>query len=329
MATTLTAAHIGQLLTGLDEPTYHRGLVDGEESLSHSGMKVLLGATPFHFRHQVDHPEDRQPKKSFDLGSAAHSYQLFGKAVDIAEIRRGAPTDQFPFGDGPAYDDFRTKDAQTKRDLAYAQDLIPILAKDVARIQRMVEALRRHDLAAELLAPDSGTPEVSAFARDPDTGVLLRARIDWLRHDHRIVDFKTAGRLANPEAFARTALDYGYYLQDPTYRHVTGLCGWEATSFDFVIQETAPPYAVCVVHLGEASLELGRRRMRQAIDIYAEAATAGRWPSWPAASIEVDLPYWALRDLDATDSSRTGTDEDPIDHSGIFTFLDSINTQHP
>ncbi|PZQ53188.1 MAG: hypothetical protein DI570_24265 [Phenylobacterium zucineum] len=315
-------AELGRLLARVPEALYHRGLVDGEESLSHSGMKTLLGRTPAHFRREVDHPEDRAQKKAFDLGSAAHAY-ILGSDAGIAEIRRGAPTDEHPFGTGEPYDDFRTKDAQTKRDEAYALDLIPILAKDVARVEAMVAALHEHPTALDLLT--DGTPEVSAFARDPETKVILRARFDWLRRDNLLVDYKT-GVTADPAAFSRRALDYGYYLQDPTYRHVLRLCGVEPAGFEFVLQETTPPYAVAVVHLEPATRQLGELRMRQAIALFAECQTAGVWPGYPAESVGVDVPWWALRDLDdAARAAATGEDGEEPDHSGIFEFLDSIN----
>ena len=308
------------LTAGVPEALYHRGIVDGEPSLSHSGMKTLLGRTPLHYRHEVDHPEDRVEKRSFDLGSAAHAY-ILGSDAGIAEIRMGAPTDEHPYGSGPAYDSYRTKDAQTKRDRAYAEDLTPILARDVSRVQAMVQALRSHARAAELLEAGSGIPEVSGFARDPESGVLLRARFDWLRHDGIAVDYKSAGRTADPATFGRLAWDYGYFLQDPTYRHVAALCDASISEFHFVIQETSPPFAVSVTHLGPATLELGRRRMREAITRFSECVAAGVWPGYPDASVEVDVPYWALRDLETV----PGDDDEAVIDSAALQLLESLN----
>ncbi len=321
----MTAALKLGMTAGVPEDLYHQGIVDGESSLSHSGMKTLLGKTPFHFRHEVLHPEDRVQKKSFDLGSAAHAYVLGAGAEQIAEIRKGG-NDAHPFGTGEPYDDFRTKDAQTKRDLAYAMNLTPILAKDVERVHAMVAELRRHPLASELLAPGSGTPEVSAFVRDPESGVLLRARFDWLRNDNRAIDFKTVGRLADPRSFSKAAFEYGYFLQDPTYRHVAALCDYSIEEFHFVLQETTPPYAVSVCHLGPATLELGRLKMRQAIALYAACVAAGEWPAYSQESVEVDVPFWALRELDAV--AAVDSDDDSPDSAvagDVLAFLDSLN----
>ena len=301
------------LTAGVPERLYHRGVVDGEESLSQSGMKTLLSATPQHFWHAIHHPEDRKQKKEFDLGSCVHS-RVLGVDSGIVEIRRG-PDRHSRYGDGAPYESFRTRDAQEKRDYAYAEGLTPILAKDVQRADRMEQVLRRHGLASELLDPDAGVPEVTAIARDPESGVLLRGRFDFLRHDQRAVDLKTVGRVAGagPAVFSRSGYDYGYYLQAATYLHIAALCGVELTRFDFVVQEVVPPYAVSVVHFGAASLQLGRLRMRQAIDLYAECAAAGDWPGWPDASVEIDVPFWALRDLETSTTEVEGT---PLRRSG-------------
>ena len=306
------------------EQLYHRGVVDGEPSLSHSGMKTLLGKSPTHFRREVDHPEDREQKKYFDLGSAVHAYVLGAGQELIAEIRRGPATPKHPFGAGEPYDDFRTKDCQAKRDDAYSRGLVPILAKDIDRVHTMVAALRRHRLAGDLLHPGSGIPEVSAFARDPESGVLLRARFDWLRHDGTMVDFKTTSKLANPAAVSRSLYDLGYYLQAATYDHVARLCGLELTGFEFVMQETSQPYAPSVFHVGPASLELGRLRMRKAIDLYAACVASGEWPGYPDESVEVDVPFWALRELDAALPSTDDDTDDQVD-SAALQLLDHLN----
>lgn len=320
------------LTAGVPEALYHRGIVGGEPSLSHSGMKTILGKTLAHFRREVDHPEDRVQKKEFDLGSAAHAYVLgAAHSSGLAEIRQGPVSDAHPFGGGAPHDSYRTKDAQLKRDAAYAADLVPILAKDISRVEAMVAALRRHSLAGELLAPDSGIPELSAVARDPDTGVLLRARFDWWRHDGTAVDFKTISRTsAAPARFGRTGLDNGYYLQAATYIFIAELCGVPLAGFEFVVQETTPPYAASVVHFGPASLELGRRHMRQAINAYAAARDDGVWPGWPEESVEVDVPLWALREA-GIDTYSTSSDElsggSTTDVSGLLDDLERILTE--
>jgi hypothetical protein len=291
------------LYPNLDEGIYHGGLVAGEPSLSHSGMKTLLNRTASRFRWEIDNRELAETKKEYDVGSAVHTLVLGAgpELVDVGEaIWSGAK----------------------KAEVAAIREagLIPLKTRDYQRAHAMAAAVARHPSAAALLA--DGAPEVSAFVRDPDTGVMLRARFDWLRADGRLVDFKTAAD-ANPAHFDSRALRFGYYLQDPTYQRVAEWCGVDVAGFEFVLVDDDPPYDVAVCHLGTASRELGWLHARHAIDLFAECMTTGVWPGYPAESVEVELPGWALRELDYATEPHL---EDDAPDGDIFAFLDSINT---
>ena len=288
---------------GLDEATYHRGIVAGEPSLSHSGMKALLAKTASKFKWENDHHEEPN-RDDFDLGSATHTLVL------------GVGPEPYDMG----VTDWRKPAVRAERERVKAAGLMPLKSQDYAKAHAMARSVLNHQRAAELLR--DGSPEVSMFARDPDSNVMLRARLDWLRDDGRIVDFKTAAD-ANPAHFGRRALDFGYYIQDPTYRHIAEQCGIDVDGFEFVLVESEPPYDVSVCHLGPASKELGWMHAQQAIELFAECMTTGAWPGYPAESVEVDLPYWALRDIDLRNQSES--DENPGINAGIFEFLDSIN----
>ena len=313
------------LTAGVPEQLYHRGIVHGEPSLSHSGMKTLLGKSPAHFRHEIDHPEDREQKPEFDLGSAAHAYHLGTQKATLAEIRKKATEhDHSPYGRGPLVDAFLTNDAKKKRDLAYSEGLTPVKSGQLAQVAAMQAALSRNKEATRLLAQGQGTPEVSGVARDPESGVLLRARFDYLRHDRIGVDYKTVAKLASPRSWGRTSFDFSYYLQHAVYEYVAALCDEPLAGFEFVVQEKTPPYAVSVMHFGPLSVELGRLRMRQAIDLYAACVASGEWPGYPDESVEVDVPFWALRELDAALPSTDDDTDDQVD-SAALQLLDHLN----
>lgn len=287
----------------LDEAAYHRGIVAGEPSLSHSGMKALLKGTASKFKWEIDHHEEPN-RDDFNLGSATHTLVL------------GVGPEPYDMG----ITDWRKPAVRAERERVREAGLMPLKSQDFAKAHAMARSVLNHQRAAELLR--DGRPEVSMFARDPDTHVMLRVRLDWLRDDGRIVDFKTAAD-ANPAHFGKRALDFGYYIQDPVYSHVTGLCGIDVDGFEFVLVEPEPPYDVSVCHLGPASKELGWMHAQQAIELFAECMTTGVWPGYPAESIEVDLPYWSLRDIDLLEQSES--EERASASAGIFEFLDSIN----
>src|SRR5699024_511784 len=107
--------------------------------------------------------------------------------------------------------DWRSKAAREARDEANAAGKIPALMTDMGIAAAMRDAVFANSVARTLLF--RGKAEVSMYATDPDTGVKMRSRPDWLPHGEGrpvIVDYKTT-RDANPnrDAFRNSAFAYG------------------------------------------------------------------------------------------------------------------------
>lgn len=242
-------------------------------SLSVSGAKVLLKA-PALYRWQLDHPVHRDV---FDLGAATHA-ELLGVGCQIELVDA---------------DSWRTKAAQEAREQARMKGRTPLLATDYCQVQAMVEAVRGHALAGRLLA--NGAPEVSAYGVDEETGVMRRARIDWLG-DRVLVDVKTAAS-ADPEEFIRAAVNYGYDMQAAWYQDLAFDLGHPADAFAFVVVEKTAPYLVTVIELPEVLVERGRRRNARALERFAACTHSGIWPGYvPEDQFATpDAPAWAVR----------------------------------
>lgn len=254
----------------VDEVAYHadRG------SLSVSGAKLLLRA-PKLFRYRQDHPEH---KDVFDFGSAAHRLVLgVGPEIKVIEA-----------------DDWRTKTAREARDEARAHGAIPLLAKDHRKVQAMADELSTHTLAMRLLS--EGQPEVSAYSVDEQTGVVRRGRCDWLT-ESIITDFKTA-RSAEPNEFVRSAINYGYHMQQAWYLDLFTSLGHSAEAFAFIVQEQEPPHLVTVVELPAELVEVGRARNQRALERFRDCTQSGIWPGYipDDTFARPDSPAWALRE---------------------------------
>lgn len=261
----------------IPEDAYHAHV----GSLSHSGAKVLLKA-PALFDYQRQHPVF---KNTFDFGSAAHALVL-GAGLDSIYV---AP-----------FDNWMTKQAKVERDEAHRVGMAPILPKDWAVVCDMADQLSSHRKAMELLS--IGDPEVSAFAVDDETGVLMRCRYDWRRP--RIgVDYKTTTEGgADPDEFVRTAAKLGYHSQQDWYSHVAEILGEPLQGFGFIVQEKEPPYLVTVVELPSELVDLGRDRNRRARQMFRDCTDAGIWPGYyPDDQIATpDAPDWILRKATAS-----------------------------
>jgi len=247
-------------------------------SLSSSGARKLLPPScPAIFRYEQDHPPESND--AFDLGHAAHTLVL-GYGAEIGEVKA---------------DGWTTKAAKEAREKLRAEGKTPLLTKQVDQVNRMAASLKSHPIAAALFA--DGVPERSMYWRDPETGVMLRARPDWLptQTSGRLIvtDYKTAAG-AEPGEFAKSAAKYGYHQQAAWYLDGIAALGLaDDAAFVFVIQSKTPPYPVSVVELDQEALLLGRRLNRRAIDIFAECYETDTWPTWGNDVHLVSLPTWA------------------------------------
>jgi PDDEXK-like uncharacterized protein DUF3799 len=241
-------------------------------SLSASGAKLLLDA-PARYKWRLDHPEH---KAVYDEGSAAHALVL------------GQPVDSLVYV--APYDSWRTKAAQEEQTLARESGWAPILPAQWERVCDMADVLATHDTAMQLLS--GGHAEVSAYAVDEPTGIMRRCRADYLT-EGIIADYKTA-QSARPWAFARAAGEFDYHLSAAWYLDVLTACGWDARAFAYVVQEKEPPYLVSVCEWDADSLDVGRRRARRALDLYARCVATDTWPGYqePGTITPIRLPAW-------------------------------------
>jgi hypothetical protein len=236
--------------------------------LSSTGMKWLL-RSPKHYRQNMDH---RVEKAAFDLGHCVHAKVLgvgMGVVVIPAEVlaSNGATS---------------TKEAKAFIAESRAAGLVPVKADLVAKVNAIAEAVLANSKAHALLSLDGDT-EVSLFADDPDTGVHMRGRIDYLGTfpDGRLVniDLKTTTDVRRRKII-RTIEDFGYDVQSETYRHLLRLTtGADIAPTHLVFVETEPPHEVRVVQLAHPDwIEGGLHKMRRAIDIFARCIATDTWP---------------------------------------------------
>lgn len=247
---------------------YHRDPVPGW-SLSASGVKDLLppDGCPARYRYNRDH--GRPDTDAFDFGRAAHR-QVLGAGEEIVVVDA---------------DSWRTKAAQETRDEARAAGKSPVLARDAEVIEAMATALRAHPVAAALLDPAAGIPETTLVWHDDATGVNCRARLDFMRHHtpgRRLVipDYKT-GQHADPDAWSRSAWNYGYATQADHYLDgIRQLTGAPDPAFVFIVQERRPPFIVSCFELDHTAMQIGAARNRWARNLFRHCLATDTWPGY-------------------------------------------------
>jgi hypothetical protein len=297
-AVMITAAPAGVpvndgIYSKISDNTYH----GDPTSLSSSGARTLTEDCPAVFREKQDEPQD--PKPQYDFGHAAHKMvlgegqQLFVLDPAIHGRTKDGTISQNPKACGA------WKAADTK---AREAGKLPIAKADIDKAQRMAGLVHTNRLAAKLLS--TGTPEVSGYWHDDETGVRLRFRPDWLTDPGpggRIlcVDYKSAVS-AKPSEFKKAAAKYGYHQQAAWY--LDGLREVEVSddaAFVFVVQCKTAPFLVSIVQLDPEAIELGRRLNRRAINVFAECTANNIWPGYGDGIHTVNLPPWAITQQEA------------------------------
>jgi hypothetical protein len=274
------------LATGIQEAsheTYHGAGATTRPALSASIAKILLGRSPLHawYAHADLNPRwQPEHKASFDLGNAAHVLFLEGDkyAEKVSTIDA---------------DNWQLKIAKEHKAASREAGMIPLLLKDWERTVAMVEAVTDQLAARDDDPPlfDAGKPE-QAIIWEED-GILCKARLDYLRDDHRAADdlksVPSRGGTANPHDWSRTFWGIGADIEARFHaRGVKALTGREP-KFRFCVAEAFPPYAISVVDLAPSTIALADRKVDRALAIWKDCLERDYWPGYEGtASVEVD-----------------------------------------
>lgn len=258
---------------GLEESTYH-----SLPGLSSTGAKKILKSAA-HYKDYIENPSET--KKSFDVGSAAHT-KILGVGADIAI---------YPDGDGPEKFEFEgemlsnvlaangavsTKAAKAFEKHARDSGLIPVKRVTGRVVNLMAESVLRDPRARRIL--EGSAREVSAFAIDPETDLDLRGRFDVL--GERAGDVKSTSGSASETGFELDAFRYGYDVQFAHYQYIHELITGSEIPYFFIVVESTRPYLTGFHTLGLEEAAAARDKARLARTRLARALATNQWPGY-------------------------------------------------
>ncbi len=260
----------------LPEHDYH-----AHPAVSRSDIETIRRYTPAHFKASKDGEVEDKKTPALIEGDAIHALVLEPERFE-RQYCEGRP-------------EYRKKADQEWRAEMREHGIEPLNPEVYERAHRIRDAVFQHP-AARLIF-DRGRAEESFIGRDPRTGELCKARPDWRMEAGTPVDFKTADD-ASPEAFGKSAYNYGYYIQAPYYTDVMRWAGGpdlSGSDFLFVVVEKSEPFAVAVYYADEAMVTKGRADYEQGLDRIAECRAAGEWPGYSDRVEPLSLPGWATK----------------------------------
>ncbi len=270
----------GPGIRSLASDQYHADHIANVPSLSASIAHVLLSKTPRHAWTQ--HPRlnpNFEPIETavMDNGTAAHSLLFEHRKPVIVQAN-----------------DWRTKAAQEQRNEARARGQVALLEKDARHVQQLCDAISQQldDLDADPRPFTDGKAEQTLVWEEPGD-VVCRARLDWLRNDHTAIDDLKTTTSADPREWTRRRLwEDGKDIQAAFYlrglKHITGTdAAWR-----FVVVENKPPFALSVISLAPAAVELANAKVQRAIDLWRDCVNTNTWPAYPTRVCFAELPPW-------------------------------------
>jgi exodeoxyribonuclease VIII len=165
--------------------------------------------------------------------------------------------------------------------------------KALASVRGMAEAFKAHPTAPRII--EEGEAELSLYWEDADTGLLLKARPDWLRPDGVVLDLKTTSD-AREEDFTWTIYKYRYDVQ---FAMIADGMAANGLAFDrglIVAIEKEAPYCLAIYALTDEAIEHGRKLYKedlQLIKAYQDKKVP--WTGYPYEIKPIGLPKSALQ----------------------------------
>lgn len=261
-------------IANMPNEVYH-----SQPGVSNSGLKLVL-CSPAHYKFQAE----RTPSRAMEIGTAIHTALL--------------EPERF------ANDYVLLRDVKDRRASEYKAAVkvhgseVVLTASEAANVEGMQEAVLSNPAMSERLNAE-GWRELSLFVQDPETGVVVRVRYDLLSVSGIAVDVKKT-QDCRPDAFSKAVDNYDYDMQSALYSDAfQWATGKPLGAFEFAAIEEQMPHGHKLYQLDETAMQEGRRKYREALNLYAQCDKANDWPNIPCAGVEVlGLPAWRMAQIE-------------------------------
>ncbi len=245
----------------------------------------LISWTPGHAKWKSDNPEDTV---SLRLGHAFH--------LGILEPERFAKE----FVILPADCQSGTKDNPNKgmganlaafKAQCEANNQVIMTQKEYDNIKEMRAVVHSDQNAIDCLA--QGEAEVSGYVLDPEYGIWIKVRLDWLdKQNKMITDLKSCAD-ARHFLFRSSAFDHGYDLQAFMGKYVAMQLTGEDYGFQFLCVESKGFHGLKIWEADEEMLQTGYAKYQKAMTLYKQCLESGKWPGYDSTPEPLGSPGYA------------------------------------
>ncbi|MCL2001735.1 MAG: PD-(D/E)XK nuclease-like domain-containing protein [Planctomycetes bacterium] len=248
-----------------DEKAYHAR--SGEFMSSHQLRDFRRCPELFHRQRAGLIP--RVDKPAWLVGRAAHCLIIEGKGAFDARYMTGGPVNPKtgkPYG----------ADTKAHAEWASQQTREVITGEQMYTVERMADAVTRHDLGSRLFTGGVG----EGVARAEYGGVPCQVRLDYLHPTYGIVDLKTTDEM---DWFESDARKYGYLHQLAFYRGVLAVKAGgippATIPCHLAAVEKSEPFRCGIWLVAPALLDDLDIQNIAALDEFASCEITGIWPT--------------------------------------------------
>lgn len=168
---------------------------------------------------------------------------------------------------------------------------------EIEQAASIAAAVRKHPLVAPYL--DGGAFEQVIRWNDPETGMLCKAKPDWMLPDKRILlDLKTT-RSIDARRFGNDVARYSYHCQMAHYYDgIIHALGWKPERVLIVAVEKDAPHDVGVFELSNDDLHVGKDEVRALLNRLQECLASQTWPGKYTEEQVLQLPAYIYGEVE-------------------------------
>lgn len=277
----------------LSNEAYHADTAIGSSGLKVAGENLAL----YEYEYLDPTKAIGRASKYTSIGSHAHVALLeperFGQdyivAPEFAITNKGKKNEDIkPMNKAHGcWKDFIEESKETGK--------IPLLYSEYRQAMAMCAAIGRHELASTMLS--GGKAEMSFFAKDESTGLMMKARPDYLVRVEGIgnvlVDYKTTAISLGVTQQSNHAFKLGRHIQAAHHKKVTELAtGGEINEVCYITQMQEAPHLVRIFRMPYDAIIAGEEQCRIYMDAIADCWKNGVFPDYPHIIEDMVMPKW-------------------------------------
>jgi len=177
----------------------------------------------------------------------------------------------------------------------------PILHSKYKQALAMTAAIKRHKEASDMLSGE-GLNEASFFAKDEETGLMIKSRPDRLvrtsTHGVVLIDYKTTAIPLSTTKISNHAFGLGQHIQAAHHKRVTELAtGAIINEVCYIVQMSEAPYLVRLFRLPQEGIQIGNDACRIHLDGIADCWKTGIFPDYPHTIEDLIVPNYLYNDF--------------------------------